>query len=111
MYKILFFLAAILPAVITAQGNITVKSLIAYPDNDITALPVITDNRLTVEFDLQAADVPQLSFVFRFCDKNWIPTGNLFLANNGYNIFNNLDYDVLPVAVKEARYHFKRIFS
>ncbi len=95
---------------ISAQENVIVKSLIAYPGNDVTALPVITDNRLTVEFDVQAKDVPQLSFVFRFCDKNWSPTGNLFLANHGHNIFNNPDYDVLPVTVKEARYHFRESF-
>ncbi len=110
MSKILFFLAAFLPAVIAAQENISIKSLIAYPGNDVTSLPVITDNGLTVEFDVQANDVPQLSFVFRFCDKNWTPTGNLFLANHGHNIFNNPDYDVLPVTVKEARYHFKESF-
>ncbi len=110
MYKIIFLLFVILPAVLSAQEDITVKWLRAYPDDDETALPVILGNRLTIEFDLAADHVPQLSVVFRFCDKNWNPTGNLFLANHGYNIYSNLDYAVLPVNVKEARYHFRESF-
>ncbi len=106
MLKIFFFLLVLLASSIKAQEEIKVRSLRAYPDNEETSLPVITNEKLTIEFDVEAADVPQLGVVFRFCDKNWIPTGNLFLANNGHNIFTNLDYAVLPVSVKKAHYHF-----
>lgn len=110
MFKIFFFLFIILCVSINAQEGIKVKSLRAYPGNDETALPVITGEKLTIEFDLEAEQLPQLSVVFRFCDKNWNPTGNLFLANNGHNIFQNLDYSILPVTVKGAHYHFKEQF-
>ena len=93
-----------------AQDNIAIKSLLAYPDDDITELPVLYGNKLTIEFDLQAEHTPQLSVVFRFCDKDWNPSGNLFLANHGYNIYSNLDYTVLPVTVKAARYHYRQSF-
>ena len=110
MYKILFFLIVFLPVFSQAQENIAVKSLLAYPDDNVTELPVISENKLTIEFDLQAEHTPQLSVVFRFCDKNWNPSGNLFLANHGYNIYSNPAYTVLPVTVKEARYHYKESF-
>jgi hypothetical protein len=110
LYKILSLLIAFLPALLIAQQDITVKSLIAYPGDNVTELPVISGNKLTIEFDLQSDHVPQLSIVFRFCDRNWNPDGNLFLANNGYNIYSNIDYAVLPATVKEARYHFRGSF-
>ncbi len=110
MYKIFFLFLAILPAALSARQDITVKSLIAYPENDETAPPVISGSRLVIEFDLQSDQLPQLSAVFRFCDKDWKPSGNLFLANHGHNIFPNLSYFVLPATVKEARYHYKESF-
>ena len=111
MYKILsLVLLLTLPLTVKAQENIKIESLEAYPDNDETALPVISGGKLTIEFDLNADNVPQLSVVFRFCDKNWNPTGNLFLANNGYNTYTNLDFSTLPGTVKKARYHFKESF-
>ncbi len=111
MYKILsLVLLLTLPLTVKAQENIKIESLEAYPDNDETALPVISGGKLTIEFDVSADNVPQLSVDFRFCDKNWNPTGNLFLANNGYNTYTNLDFSTLPGTVKKARYHFKESF-
>ncbi len=110
LFKILVLSAAIFSAALNAQQEITVKSLIAYPGGDITALPVITGDKLTIEFDVQAEHVPHLSIVFRFCDKNWNPDGNLFLANHGHNTYPDPDYSVLPVTVKDARYHFRQSF-
>lgn len=109
MYKILFFLIAVLP-VLHAQEDIRIKSLQAYPAGEESALAVISGNKLTIEFDLEADHIPELSVVFRFCDRNWVPTSNLFLANQGYNIYQNLSYTNLPVNVKGARYHFKESF-
>lgn len=110
MFKILVLFTAIFSAALNAQQEISIKSLIAYPGDDVTSLPVLTGDKLTIEFDLQAEHVPQLSIVFRFCDKNWNPDGNLFLANHGHNTYPNPDYSVLPVTVKAARYHFKQSF-
>ncbi len=93
-----------------AQEKIKLLSLRAYPGNDESALPVLTEDKLTIDFDVESNQVPQIGAVFRFCDKNWNPTSNLFLANNGHNIYTNLDYSNLPVTVKKARYHFRNQF-
>jgi Type 9 secretion system plug protein 1st domain len=95
---------------VSAQDNIKIKTLRAYPDNDEKSFPVITGGKLTIEFDLAADYIPQISIVFKFCDKNWNPTGNLFLANNGHNTFSSPAFSTLPVTVKEAKYHFKESF-
>lgn len=87
----------------------------AYTNRDETSLPVILydeggSDLLTIEFDVVADHAPSLSIVFRFCDRNWNPYGNLFLMNIGQDIARNLDFDVLPVTVTEARYHFRGSF-
>ncbi|HSD62389.1 MAG TPA: hypothetical protein VLB50_01290 [Ignavibacteriaceae bacterium] len=110
MNKIVSFLLIILLTPVNAQENIKLLSLRAYPGDDETALPVLTTEKLTIDFDLQSDQVPQLGVVFKFCDKNWIPTSNLFLANNGHNIYTNPDYSVLPVTLKNAHYHFRNQF-
>ena len=110
MFKIFSLLLIFLTAFLYAQENAKVLSLRAFPGDDETAFPVLTNEKLTIDFDLQSEHVPQLALVFRFCDKNWNPSDNLFLANNGHNIFNNPEYSVLPVTVKKARYHFREQF-
>ncbi|MGE5402203.1 MAG: type IX secretion system plug protein domain-containing protein [Ignavibacteriales bacterium] len=89
-----------------------IKSLKAYTNRDETSLPVIVyddkgNDVLTIEFDLQADYEPSLSIVFRFCDKDWNPYNNLFLANIGQNVARNLSFEPLPVTVQDAKYHFK----
>lgn len=92
-----------------------ILSLKAYTNRDETTLPVLLydeegSDLLTIEFDVQADHAPSLSIVFRFCDKNWIPYNNLFLMNIGKNVARNLAFDVLPVTVQEAKYHFRGSF-
>jgi hypothetical protein len=102
--KILFFL--LIACAAFAQQNIEIKSLRAY-SFDETAIPIVTDNsNLKIEFDIQASFQPSLNIVFRFCDKNWNPTSNIFLNNYGNNIAYTLDFLTLPATVQEARYRF-----
>ena len=86
-----------------------VKSLNVYTDNNLTALPVYTgDNKLVIEFDVQAEFIPNMNIVFRFCDKGWTPTKNIFLLNQSFSTAFFLDFEELPVTVVEdARYHHK----
>ncbi len=64
----------------------TVKSLNVYTTNNEIALPVLTgNNKLVIEFDVQGDFIPNMNVVFRFCDKGWTPTKNIFLLNTSYS--------------------------
>jgi len=57
-----------------------VKSLNIYTTDNEIAVPVVTGgNKLVIEFDVQAEFLPNMNVVFRFCDKGWAPTSNIFL--------------------------------
>ncbi|HSP86560.1 MAG TPA: type IX secretion system plug protein domain-containing protein [Ignavibacteriaceae bacterium] len=95
--------------------SVTIKSLKAYTTGDETSLPVIYysqegGNNITIEFDIESEFVPNLNIVFRYCDKNWNPTSNMFLINHGKNIAYFLDYITLPTTVADAKYRFKGNF-
>ena len=95
--------------------SIEIKSLKAYVNEDETSFPVIlqgnnSNQKLTIEFDVNSQVTPNLSIVFRFCDKDWNPYQNIFLANQNKNILRNLYFYNLPFTVKDARYHFKESF-
>lgn len=89
-----------------------VKSLNIYTTDDPTSLPVLTkDNRLVIEFDVQGDFIPNMNIVFRFCDKGWIPTKNIFLLNSQYSTAYFLDFEELPLTVvDDARYHQKSTY-
>ncbi|MFH1194998.1 MAG: type IX secretion system plug protein domain-containing protein [bacterium] len=114
MYKILLVIIVAFHLSLQAQ-DIEIKSLKTYRTGDATSYPVLIFNEdiestVTIEFDIQADTEPNLSIVFRFCDKNWQPYDNIFLANQGYNTAYNLWYDKLPVTVRDAKYHFHGTF-
>ncbi len=49
---------------------------------------------------------PDLSIVFRFCDRNWNPYENAFLINFGKNVAPNISLNNLPTTVQKAMYHY-----
>ena len=52
-----------------------------------------------------------MNVVFRFCDKGWTPTKNIFLLNTSYATAYFLDFEDLPVTlVEDARYHHKSTY-
>jgi Type 9 secretion system plug protein 1st domain len=107
-YFLIFAVFLFLINIVYAQA-VEVKSLKYYAENNQEAFPVI-DSRsgyLTIEFDLKAVHIPDLSIVFRFCDMNWKPYDNLFLANFGKNTARSLGFVKLPTNVQEADYHFR----
>ena len=89
--------------------DFAVKSLNIYTTESQTSLPVLTnDNKLVIEFDVQGDFIPNMNMVFRFCDKGWAPTKNVFLLNSQYSTFYFLDFEELPImVVDDARYHHK----
>lgn len=112
-YILLLWLAAYVSAF---PQDVIIKSLKSYSAGDETSLPVIfyskegSGNNITIEFDIESDFIPNLNVVFRYCDKNWKPTGNLFLINHGKNIAYYLDYVTLPSTVEDAKYRFKGNF-
>ena len=113
-YKNLFLILLCLsPASFTLSQEVELKSLRVYSDQDETSLPVIVqseNNNIAIEFDLESEFIPNLNIVFRFCDKDWNPTDNIFLLNIGKNIAYFLDLKTLPTTVEKARYHFRGEF-
>jgi hypothetical protein len=103
-----FFLTLILTTFLFSQ-QIEIKSLRAYIGGDETSLPVLTaeSEPLIIEFDIKSEFIPNLNILFRYCDKNWNPTNNIFLLNIGKNTAYFLDFETLPSTVEDARYHFK----
>ena len=95
--------------------TIDIKSLQSYPNNSQTKLPILlmgknSNDKLTIEFDVKSEYQPNLIVVFRFCDKNWIPYDNLFLANQGQDRGYKFSASILPNTVEEANYHYKGRF-
>jgi Type 9 secretion system plug protein 1st domain len=87
--------------------KIEIKSLKAFSDNE-TSLPIVfSKEQLNIEFDIKSDYEPNLIIVFRFCDRNWKPYQNIFLLNYGKNIEYNLNFELLPSTVLDARYHYE----
>jgi hypothetical protein len=111
----IFVLIFILYANLFSQSAINgfvVKSLNIYTTDNSTSLPVLTkDNRIVIEFDVQGDFIPNMNIVFRFCDKGWVPTKNIFLLNSQYNTAYFLGFEELPLTViDDARYHHKSVY-
>lgn len=113
-YKKLFLLILfLLPASFILSQEVELKSLRVYSARDETSLPVIVqseNSNIVIEFDLESEFIPNLNIIFRFCDKDWTPTDNIFLLNIGKNIAYFLDLKTLPTTVENARYHFRGEF-
>ena len=102
----LFFYSNSLPQ------DFIIKSLNVYTAENPTSLPVLDgSNKLIIEFDVQGDYYPNMNIVFRFCDKGWTPTKNVFLLNSQYSTYYFLDFEELPLTViNDARYHHKSSF-
>ncbi|MCK5087108.1 MAG: DUF5103 domain-containing protein [Melioribacteraceae bacterium] len=106
-----FIFILILSGLIFAQEEFNIKSLRIYQKGNEISFPVsIYESQLTIEFDIQAERTPNWIIFFKFCDKNWQPYENIFLANEMYNTEYNLWFDVLSVTNDRARYHYKDSF-
>jgi len=96
-------------------NDIVIKSLRVYSSFSEISFPIIdksdsSKRTITIEFDVQGDFAPNLNIVFKFCDKDWKPYENIFLANIGYNTEYNLWLEKLPLRVTDARYHYTGVF-
>ena len=99
----------------TAASQVEILSLKVYTEESETQFPVLdfTDginNRLIIEFDINAPFEPNMQIIFRFCDKDWNPYQNIFLQNFGRNTDYNLTFNFLPANVTRAKYHFRNFY-
>lgn len=111
MKKLLFICLVLSNAALFAQDAI-IKSLKIYTSNDQNSIPVLTSAKdfLYIDFDVQAEYPPNFNIIFKFCDRNWNPTDNIFLLNQGQNTAFNLDFFTLPTTVESAKYHYSNRF-
>jgi len=110
-YRIIFLVLFLFPVSFLFSQDVIVKSLRVYSSQDETMLPVISEgSNITIEFDIESEFKPNLNIVFRFCDKDWNPTDNIFFANFGKNTAYFLDLKALPSTLEKAKYHFKDNF-
>jgi hypothetical protein len=109
--KLFVFLILIQTSIILPQ-EIIIKSLKTFSSKDANSIPVLSSPRdlLTIEFDVQTEFSPNIIIIFKFCDRNWNPTDNLFLANQGKNTAYILNYFLLPTTVDEAKYHYTNTY-
>lgn len=114
--KFIVFFLFVSGFILTSNAaDIEIKSLRSFTEGNERSLPVLIINdqrqdRLVIDFDLQAETLPDISIVFRFCDRNWNPVNNIFLLNQGQNIAYNLGYSVLPSTIQGAKYNFRNAF-
>ena len=109
--RTLLFMLLISVGLASAQ-DIKVKSLKVFTNTDKNSIPVLNATRdyLYIDFDVQAEFLPNFHIIFKFCDKNWNPTENIFLLNQGQNTSYSLDFFTLPATVQEAKYHYTNRF-
>lgn len=111
MKKIFFLLLAVISSVSHSQ-EIEIRSLNVYTSSNKTSIPVLTSAKdfLIIDFDVKAKYPPDFNILFKFCDRNWIPTDNIFLQNQGQNTAYNLEFFSLPSSVEDASYHYSNKF-
>ena len=111
MKKLLALILIVLSSIILPQ-EVVIKSLKTYTSSDANSIPVLSSPRdlLIIDFDVQSENSPNINIIFKFCDRNWIPTDNIFLSNQGKNTAYTLDYFSLPTTVEEAKYHYNNSF-
>lgn len=109
--KKLILLLAVFSSVVYSQ-EIEIKSLNVYTSGNKTSIPVVSSAKdfLIIDFDVKAQYPPNFNILFKFCDRNWSPTDNIFLQNQGQNTAYNLDFFSLPTTVEDASYHYSNKF-
>jgi hypothetical protein len=110
--KYLIILLLFFTCVSLYSQGIKIKTLKVYTNVDQTSVPILNSGKdfLILDFDVQADYPPNFSVIYKFCDRDWNPTDNIFLANQGQNTVYNLDYFTLPTTVENANYHFNNRF-
>ena len=111
MKKLLILLFLVQASIIFPQ-EVVIKSLKTFTSKDENSIPVLSSPRdlLIIDFDVQFDYPPNINIIFKFCDRNWVPTDNIFLLNQGQNTAYTLNYFSLPTTVEDAEYHYTNTF-
>ena len=110
--KKLFVMLLLVQASVIFSQEVVIKSLKTFTTKDANSIPVLSSPRdlLTIDFDVQAEYPPNIHIIFKFCDRNWNATDNIFLANQGQNTAYTFNYFSLPTTVEDAKYHYTNTF-
>ncbi|HRQ53545.1 MAG TPA: DUF5103 domain-containing protein [Ignavibacteriaceae bacterium] len=111
MKKIFVLLFVIQTSLIFSQ-DVVIKTLKTFTSKDLNSIPVLSEPQesLIIDFDVQSDYPPNINIIFKFCDRNWNPTDNIFLLNQGKNTAYPLNYFTLPTTVEAAKYHYTNTF-
>lgn len=109
-FALIFFLGFSFSTINLPQ-DVEIKSLKTYTSDNLVSFPLLLEGeKIIIEFDVKADFPPNFNIIFRFCDKDWNPTENIFLLNKGKDVAYFLNYQNLPVTVEDAFYHFRNSF-
>lgn len=65
---------------------------------------------ITIQFDVQGKEPPQLKIRFLHCNRDWVPDRNLFVQDEVHNTSFILDYLSSPNGVEYYSYRYKNRF-
>lgn len=105
---IILILLSVLVNTIVASEPV-IKSL-HYYSKAVTTLPILrinSNDHLTISFDIEAENEPNLNIKFKFCDADWNPYDNLLLEGIGETVSYNVYVDRLPITTQGAEYFVK----
>ena len=109
MKKIFFYIALVVFA--HAQSGVTVFGLRVFGNNDEYNPPVILTNQvITIEFDVATPLPPNLKIIFRHTSKDWVDDENLMVNDPAKTESNYLAYTVAPNGVHSYTYRFRNSF-
>jgi Type 9 secretion system plug protein 1st domain len=79
-------------------------------ERDTSEQPLSHSSYITIQFDVDGKEPPQLKIQFLHCNRDWIPDQNLFVQDENHNTSFILDYRSSPNGVKYYSYRYKNRF-
>lgn len=106
-----------------AQDEIALRGLAVYEGDNEMNFPVIiraqkeqrgkairNSGRMTIQFDVLAAEPPSLKIKFFHCNRNWTADNNLFVNDINHNTSFYLSYETSPGGVQGYSYRYINSF-
>ncbi len=110
MLKKIFLLLFVSFVAIVAD-DYEIKTLRVYQaGNEISFPIVLSDSKITIEFDIKSEDEPSWEIYFFFCDNEWQPYDNLNLIDEQSNTQRNLWFETINISENRANFHYKESF-
>ncbi len=93
-----------------AGNNETTVPVIIRGDRDENGQPILSNDFITIVFDVNESSPPRLQIKFRHCSKNWEVDDIPIVKDDFYSTSRFLFYEPSPVGVKHYTFHFKNAF-